>query len=82
MMQDATGKLVVFLIGLSTFFFGIIVSGTGMLIRGDALGREAAMEVENRMIDRMDSEIRYVRDLLEDHSISLRRIEAKIDQKK
>jgi hypothetical protein len=64
---------------ICTFLCGIVISGAGMLIRGDALGRRAAEEVEERVKEQIDEEIQHIRDLMETQNRMLQRMEEKLD---
>lgn len=61
--------------GIALFLAGVLISGAGMVIRGDALGREAADQVQDQLearLARMES--RWEQDMEEIKTL-LRRIE-------
>ena len=60
------------LLVLFSILIGIVISGAGMVVRGDLLGKEAAQEVEQRVNRRMDRELGYIK-------AQLQRIEDKLD---
>jgi len=64
-------KLLLFLVSLLA---GIVITGTSMVVRGDFLGRQSAEAVEERVNERMDRELGYIKDYLE-------RIEDKLDRR-
>lgn len=59
--------------GVALFLAGMVITGAGMVIRGDFLGSEAAEAVETRMTQRLDRELSYIRDQLREVKQLLRR---------
>jgi hypothetical protein len=62
------------LLVLVSLLMGVAMTGVSMVVRGDALGKEAAAATEKRLEKRMDREYLALRE-------TLRRIEGKLDER-
>lgn len=75
MSTNGNGNVNRILLVLVSLLAGMVISGGGMMIRGDFLGQRAAKEVEQRLTERMNREYTVIREQLD-------RIERKVDEGK
>lgn len=75
--MNGNGKTVTILLAVCMFLAGLVVAGLGGVIRGDYLGRQAALEVEARVNQRIDRTLTSTDKALQEINRRLERIEDK-----